>query len=129
MPPVFGPSSWSKARLWSWLDLQRDDRPAVGQRQDARLLAVEPLLEDHPVAGLAVDAPDHDLVDGVEGLAEVVADVDPLARGQPVGLQDQAERAAEDVVARLGGRAEDPALAALLDLDAGPRARASRAGP
>ena len=20
MPPVFGPSSWSKARLWSWLD-------------------------------------------------------------------------------------------------------------
>ena len=61
--------------------------------------------------------PDHDLVDRLERLAEVVADVDPLARGQAVGLEDHAERAAEDVVARLGRRVEDPALAPLLELD------------
>ena len=40
------------------------------------------------IAGLAEDAPDHDLVDRLERLAEVVADVNALARGQSVGLQD-----------------------------------------
>ena len=92
--------------------LQRDDRPAVGERQDAGLLAVEPLLDDQAVAGLAEDAPDHDLVDGLQGLAEVVADVHPLARGQAVGLQDHAQRAAEHEIARLGGRVEHALLAA-----------------
>ena len=81
------------------------------------------------VAGLAEDPADHDLVDRVERLAEVVADVDALAGGQAVGLEDHAERAAEDVVAGLGGGVEDAALASLLDLDLDARARASRAGP
>ena len=43
--------------------------------------------------------------------------VDPLAGGQSVGLEDHAERPAQDVVARLGGGVEDAALAPLLDLD------------
>ena len=36
--------------------LERDDRAAVGDGQDAGLLAVEPLLDDQTVAGLAEDA-------------------------------------------------------------------------
>ena len=79
--------------------------------------AVEPLLDDQPVAGLAEDAPDHDLIDGVERLPEVVADVDAFAGGQAVGLEDHAQRPSQHEVAGLGGRAEDAALAAFLDFD------------
>ena len=74
------------------------------------------------IAGLAEDAPDHDLVDRLERLAEVVADEDALARGQAVGLEHQPERAPEHEVAGLGGRVEDALLAALFDLDLDARA-------
>ena len=84
--------------------------------------AVEPLLDDQPVAGLAEDAPDHDLVDAVERLAEVVADVDALARGQAVGLEDHPQRAAQHEVAGLGGRVEDAFLRRV------PRSRPERRG-
>ena len=103
--------------------LERDDRPAVGQGEDARLLAVEPFLDDQAVAGLAVDPPDHDLVDGVERLAEVVADVDPLAGGQAVGLEDHAERAAEDIVAAPRRPCRRPGAGRA------PRSRPGRPGP
>ena len=96
-------------------------RPSVIARTLV-FVAVEPLLDDQAVAGLAEDPPDHDLVDALEGLAEVVADEDALAGGQAVGLEHQAQRAAQDEVARLGGRAEDALLAALLDLDLHARA-------
>ncbi len=58
----------------------------------------------------------------LERLAEVVADVDALARGQSVGLEDQPQRAAQHEVAGLGGRVEDALLAALFDLDLHARA-------
>ena len=102
--------------------LQGDDRPAIGEGQDAGLLAVELLLDDEAVAGLAEDAPDHDLFDAVEGLAEVVADEDALAGGQAVGLEDQPKRPAQHEVAGLGGGAEDALLAAFFDLDLHARA-------
>ena len=66
---------------------------------------------------MPIDAPDHHLVDRVEGLAEVVADVHPLARREAVGLQDHAQGPPQDILASLGGRPERPALAALLQLD------------
>ena len=101
---------------------QGDDRAAVGEGQHAGFLAVEPLFDDQAIAGLAEDAADHDLVDGIQGLAEVVANVDPLAGGQAVGLEDHPHGAAQDEVAGLGGRVEDAFLAALFDLDLHPRA-------
>ena len=102
-------------------------RPSV-EGQDARLLAVEPLLQQQAVAGLAEDAADHHLVDGVERLAEVVADIDALAPGEPVGLDDHAQRPAEHVLAGLRGRGERPPLPPLLELDVHAPARAARAG-
>ena len=96
-------------------------RPSV-KCQHAGFLAVEPLFDDQAIAGLAEDAADHDLVDGIEGLAEVVADVDPLAGGQAVGLEDHAHGAAQHEVACLGGRVEDAFLTALFDLDLHARA-------
>ena len=96
---------------------QGDDRPAVGQGEDARLLAVEPFLKDQAVAGLAVDPPDHDLINRVERLAQVVADVDAFPGREAVGLEDHAEGPSQDVVAGLARRIEDPALTALLQFD------------
>ena len=96
---------------------QRNDRAAVGQCLDAGLIAVEPLLDDQAVAGLAKDPPDHDLIDGVECLPQIVADVDPLAGGQAVGFEHQAKRPPQDEIAGVGDRVEDAAVAALFNLD------------
>ena len=96
---------------------ERDDRAAVGQGQHAGLLAVEPLLDDQAVAGLAEDAANHDLIDALDRLAEVVADVDTFAGGQSVGLQDQAQGASQHEVASLGGRIEYALLPALFNFD------------
>ena len=71
------------------------------------------------VAGLTEDSADHDLVDGIEGLAEVVADIDTLAGGESVGLEYKSQGAAEDEVAGLGGGIEDAFLATFLDLNLG----------
>ena len=73
-------------------------------------LSVEAFLDDHAVARLTKDSPDHDLIDCLESLAEIVADVDPLAGGQTIGFQDHAQRPPQDEVARLGGRAEHALL-------------------
>ena len=96
-------------------------RPSV-KRQHAGFVAVEPLFDDQAIAGLAEDAADHDLVDRVQGLAEVVADVDPLAGGEAVGLEDHSHGPAQDEVAGLGGRAEDALFTAFFDLDLHARA-------
>ena len=114
---MLGPSSWSNGALVILARLQRDDGPAIGEGQDAGLLAVEPLLDDEAVAGLPEDAPNHDLLDAVERLAEVVAHEDALAGGQSVGLEDEPQGPAEHEVAGLGGGAEHPFLAPFLDLD------------
>ena len=99
MPPVFGPFVVVEGPLVVLAGDQGHDRPAVGQGEDAGLLAVESLLDEEPVAGLAENASDHDLVDGLQGLAEGAADVNALARGQAVGLDHDPERTTEDEVA------------------------------
>ena len=48
---------------------QGDDRLAVGDRQHAGLLAVQPLLDHQPIAGVAEDPFAADLLDGLDGLA------------------------------------------------------------
>ena len=77
----------------------------IGGRQPDLVLVAEP-------ARAAEGPPHHDLVDRIERLAEILADVDPLARRQAVGLDDQPERPGEHVFARLGDGVERPALAA-----------------
>ena len=96
---------------------ERNDRSAIGEGEDAGFEAVEPFLQDQFVARLAEHATDHDLINGVERLAKVIADEDPFARRQTVRLDHHAKRPAEDVVACLGGRAECAFLTALFKLD------------
>ena len=66
--------------------LKRQDRLPVGDRQHARLLAVEPLLDHQPVAGGAEDLVAGNPLDRGQGLLAAGADDHPLAGRQPVGL-------------------------------------------
>ena len=56
MPPVFGPSSPSPARLKSWAGWSGTTVVAVGDREQRHLGAVEELLDDDAAAGLRVRA-------------------------------------------------------------------------
>ena len=109
--------------------LERDDRPAVGQGQDADLLAVEPLLDDQPVAPLAVEPLDHDLVDRLERLAEVIADRHPLAGGQSVGLDHHARAGGRGHSRAPPRRCRRPGAGTAPRSRPGRLARAVRAGP
>ena len=52
MPPVFGPVSPSPMRLWSWLVASESTLRAVADDHEARLLALEELLDDDPAPPL-----------------------------------------------------------------------------
>ena len=47
MPPVLGPRSPSQTVLWSCAADERQDRGAVRDREEGRLLALEELLHHH----------------------------------------------------------------------------------
>ena len=85
MPPVFGPSSPSNARLKSCAGGSGSDVRAVAEREDRDLPALEQLLDDERLA------------EGRRGRQRRVelllraADEDALARGEPVRL-DHARR-------------------------------------
>ncbi len=66
--------------------LERDDRLAVGDRQHARLLAVEPLLDHDPIARRAEDSLHSDQVHRLQRLFASVANDHALAGRQAVGL-------------------------------------------
>ena len=68
--------------------LQSDDRAAVGDRQYAGLLAVEPFFNHQAIAGDAEDPLQGDLLDGTNRLIAIGADHHALAGRQPVGLDD-----------------------------------------
>ena len=82
MPPVFGPVSPSREPLVVARDRQGDGASAVADRDDARLAAREPLLDDERGRRCAGDRRGR--------LVERVADRDALAGRQPVGLDDDA---------------------------------------
>ena len=67
---------------------QRDDRPAVGDRQHAGFLAVEPLFDHDLVAGVAEFAVAADAFDRFDRFGPRGADKHSLARRQAVGLDD-----------------------------------------
>ena len=65
---------------------QRDDRPAVGDRQHADFLPVEPLLDHDLVAGFAELLVAADPFDRLDRFGPRGADEHALAAGQSVGL-------------------------------------------
>jgi hypothetical protein len=72
MPPVLGPASPS----WAFVilgGLKGDDRAAVGDRQHAGLLALEPVLDNQPVAGVTKGLPPRDVDHRRHRLFAVVA--------------------------------------------------------
>ena len=83
---------------------QRNDRASVSDRQHARFTSVQAFLDDQAVTRLTKDPPDHDLIDRLQRLAQIVADVNPLACGQTIGFQDHAQRPPQHEVARFRGR-------------------------
>ena len=97
-----------KRRLVILRRRQRHDGPARHQGQDAQLLALQPLLDDHFSAGVAAELlADHDAVDGGQGFFLRGADDDALAGGQAVGLDHHGILAGLDVVAGRVGVIED----------------------
>ncbi len=107
MPPVLGPRSPSKTRLWSW----------AGARGTARVpshttwkLASSPgrqLLEHHRGPRVAELAPAHQPVDGLARLVDRARDDHPLACREPVGLHDQRTPRAPHVPLRRARVVED----------------------
>jgi hypothetical protein len=73
--------------------LERAEGLAVGDGEDRDLLADEALLDHHARAGVAELAPPHHAVDRVGRFTRVLRDDDPLARREPVGLDDDREGA------------------------------------
>ena len=65
-----------------------DDRRAIGQREEARFLAHEKLLDHHLAARAAEFAVEH-LVERVLGLFIGLGDHHALARGQSIGLEHE----------------------------------------
>ena len=84
MPPVFGPSSPSKARLWSWaLPRRRRSSPWARTKRLASSPAMQ-LLDHDPGAG----AFGEDRVERRLGVGEGRGDGHALAGGEAVGLDD-----------------------------------------
>ncbi len=93
MPPVFGPRSPSHNRLWSRAGRQRHGPLAVADRDDARLVPDEALLDDQgrSVRGTAGDEPRDEL----EGLVKAVGDtMTPLPAASPSALRTMPRPAA-----------------------------------
>ena len=87
MPPVLGPVSPSPTALWSCARRQRQHGASVDQSEEAHLLALEELLDDDLAAGGAETAAE-DVGDRGVGLVVRAGDDHALARGQPIGLDD-----------------------------------------
>ena len=78
MPPVFGPWSPSKTRLWSCVGRKRQAIIAIAQADEADFFALEKLFDDK------TSGPE--LCDGVVGLGAVLRDHDTFTRRQAIGL-------------------------------------------
>ena len=87
MPPVFGPRSPSKARLWSCAVPSGMRGRAVAEGEEARLLADEAFLDDELGAGRPERASEHG-VDRRLGFGDARRDDDALAGGEAVRLDD-----------------------------------------
>ena len=87
--PGVGPLVFIVCRLVVLRCLERDDGFPVGEREDAHLFAIETLLDHQLRPGVAELPSPHDPPDGVERLGPTLADRDPLARGETVGLDHQ----------------------------------------
>jgi hypothetical protein len=74
--------------------LEDQERVAVGDREHARFLARHELLDHDALARLAGRRSFHDRVDRGASRADVLADVDALARREPVGLDHERPRPA-----------------------------------
>jgi len=85
---------------------ERQRMRAVDQREEARLLALEKLLDDHFCPGGAEALRHHGLVDGRFRLGDARRHGDALARRQPVGLDDDRRAALADERLRLDRVAE-----------------------
>ena len=93
MPPVLGPRSPSKARLWSWAVPISSAVVPSHKREQARLLAVQELLDhQRPVAG----------IDRRQRLLDRGRDHDPLAGGEPVRLDHDRRPLRRHIRARRG---------------------------
>ena len=86
MPPVFGPVSPSPRRLWSRAAGSSRIALAVAQREDARLAALEPLLDDDPAARLAKALIDQAVPDRCSASAMSPHTVTPLPPARPSAL-------------------------------------------
>ncbi len=87
MPPVFGPWSPSKMRLWSWLEASREHVLAIDHDDEAGFLAVEEVLDHDAGAGIAQLVARQHVVDGrVRLLPGVMATTTPLPAARPSAL-------------------------------------------
>ena len=93
--------------------LQGDDRLPIGDGQHAGLLAVEPLLDHQPCAGLAKEPLPGDFLDRLQGLKTPGTDDNPFAGSQPVGFDyGRHVLAVLEVLDRMVGIAEGLVLGA-----------------
>src|SRR5690606_10859627 len=85
---------------------EREDVLAVDHHDEARFLAFEEVLDDHPRTGLAHAAVGEHQVDGGMRLADIGGNHHALAGGEAVGLDDDRGAAALDVRMGRGGVGE-----------------------
>src|SRR6185503_1998801 len=94
MPPVFGPSSPSNTRLWSWAEA---NAIAVSPSQSAKKF-----FHDHVSASLAKSAAEHHVDRGFR-FRDAGCDHHAFAGGKPVGLDhDRRTLRAHIALGRLG---------------------------
>ena len=86
MPPVFGPVSPSPTRLWSCARAEREHVLAVDQREQARLLALQALLDHDRAAGRAEGAAERLRRARASASSTVAATVTPLPAASPSAL-------------------------------------------
>ena len=84
MPPVFGPAVVGSLVILACR--QHDDGPAVGERENARLLAIHAIFDDELPAGIAEFALAGDAIDGVERFAPAMTHDHSLAGRETIGL-------------------------------------------
>ena len=89
MPPVFGPFIAVEDALVILCGDQRQDRLAVAECEEARLFAVQKLLEHDLGTRRRRRRAHHHVVDGGIGLGQTRCDHHALAGGEPIGLHDQ----------------------------------------
>ncbi len=101
MPPVLGPLSPSKTRLWSCARGQRNGVLAIAEHEEGDFLARQEFLHHHFGAGLAHAAAEDHLERGL-GLFQRHGDDHALAGGEPIGL-DHDRRALRAHIIFCGG--------------------------